>query len=124
MDILEDMLTDLAVYWAPVGPDDTGRKTYAAPVEVKCRWEEAGQEFMDPAGNRRVSTAVVYTDVDTEPLGVLWHSTKKVGDTAGSAISELTDEDDPFANAGAYEIQRFAKLPTFDGDEFLRTSYL
>lgn len=118
------MLTDLAVYWAPTGTDDTGRKTYASPVEVACRWEEAGQEFMDPAGNRRVSTAVVYTNQDTEPLGVLWHSTKKVTDTAGSAIDELTDEGNPFANAGAYEIQRFTKLPTLDGEEFLRASYL
>jgi hypothetical protein len=45
----------------------------------------------------------------------------------GDALSQVTSEEDPFANSGAFEIRKFEKLPVLKPkteDDFLRTCWL
>ena len=62
----------------------------------------------------KLSKAVVYVDRDVEVGGVLMLGTE----------DDITDEDNPLRNNGAYEIQRFDKLPDIKVREYLRTCYL
>ena len=39
-------------------------------------------------------------------------------------LTDITDEVNVRENEGAFEIQRFDKLPTLKADQFLRTAYL
>lgn len=114
MSIITRMLKQIAVYWAPLAPDKFGKTTYAAPVEITCRWEQRDEEFKDRDGSVLISPAVVYVGQDVVVGGMLM-------------LGELTssvDETNPRANAGAWEIGRFDKLPTLRATRFLRTVYL
>jgi hypothetical protein len=129
MDIITDMRHQRAVYWAPGIEDDSGQKTFGEPEEILVRWEEAGEVYRDRAGNEMVSRAVVYVpqledESEVEEQGVLWLSSKTDEDSDGSALDELASTVDPFANDGAYEIQKFEKVPTLDADDFVRNAYL
>lgn len=105
---------DKCIYWAPLGMDDNGQRTFAAPVEISCRWEDTITEFMDKMGNRALSTSVVFTDRDVLNLGALWHG----------KFTTITDMANPFNNEGAYEIRMFKKTPDFRNKQILRIAYL
>lgn len=87
-----------AVYWAPKKGTLSGQVEFEDPVALKVRWEEREEEFLDRAGNRQVSSAVVYVGCEVKRLGVL----------APLCLADLTDEEraDPFGNDGAYEIRK------------------
>jgi hypothetical protein len=121
MDILEDMLVQIAVYWPPGSAetggtdwDEYGRRLFGDPVEIACRWEDTAVEFMDPQGTKLISRSVVYADRDLRVGGLL---------LLGSLDTAL-DYSEPARNEGAYPIRNFGKLPTLEGDEFLRTAWL
>lgn len=114
MDILDDMRRQKAVYWPPGGFDDFGKVSYGDPQEIRVRWEDINEAFTTPGGQTLQSRAKVYAGQDLELQGYLWLGRK----------SQLTDAAHPKNNENAYEIKRFDKLPTVDGDEFLRTAYL
>ena len=118
MRIIKKVLKMRAAYWEPGSPDDAGNKTFAAPVEIKCRWEERVQEFSGTNNEAMLSNAVVYVDRDVKTLGVL--KLLEVGQT----LNGLTSTTNPFANDKAWEIKRFDKLPTIKATQFVRTAYL
>lgn len=117
IDIITDMRVQKAVFWAKSDPDRHGVVSFLAPVEIDCRWEDTSEEYLDAEGNRSTSRAKVYVDRDMERLGAL-----RLG--LISAVISQTAPFDPFENTNTYEIRRFDKLPTLDGDEFLRTAFL
>lgn len=123
---LEDMLNQRAVYWPTLGINDEGQREYDEPVEIVCRWEMIAESFLDRGtGNMAQSRSKVFSDRDLTELGVLWLPPDSgVGLDEGQALFQLTNEDEPFSNAGAFEIRRFDKMPNFDGDEFVRIAYL
>lgn len=94
-------LKQWAVYWAPSGAGVDGKTTYAEGVEIKCRWESSTEQTIDKNGNTIVSKAEVNPDRELSPDGVLWEGRK----------SELTSATDPFAQPGAWPIQRFDRTP-------------
>lgn len=116
-----------AIYWPPGAYDGFGNPAMGALVELtlaggtnnRVRWEESTQEFQTRDGTVQQSMAVVYVPVlpgggEVQEGGYLW-----LGNRA-----DLTDEDDPRLNPGAYAVRRFDKLPTLKATEYLRTVYL
>ena len=120
MSIISRMRKQTAVLWplasgsGEVKYDDYGQPVTEDPVEIECRWEDKNEEFIDSAGTKRLSNALVYVDRDLEPGDVLM-----LGD-----LYDITDLDEPKENDGAFEVRRFDKIPNFRATEFLRTAYL
>lgn len=115
------MRKQTAVYWA-LGSADSGGKDfdefgqpiYTDPVEIKCRWEDVNEEYIDAKGTKRLTKSKVYVDRDVDVGGVLM-------------LGLLTDVDPakrPDENVGADEIRRFDNMPTLRAKEFLKTAYL
>jgi len=115
------MLKQTAVWW-PLGSeesggvdfDDYGQPTASTPVEIKCRWEDKAEEFIDAKNARCFSKSVVYVDRDVVVSGYLM-----LGE-----LSDVTDEANPRNNIGAFEIKGFSKIPNLRATEFLRTAFL
>lgn len=103
-----------AVYWSVDTLDDHGQPTYSDPVLIGCRWDDVQEEFVSANGDREMSRARVIVDRDLEVKGVLMHGT----------LSDVSDQDDPKNNDGAWEIRSFSKTPDFKGKKFLRQVYL
>jgi len=121
MSIITRMLKMTCVYWPPGGEDsgghdfdDYGKPLYADSVELKCRWEDKAIEFISSTGTAEVSKSVVFVESDVRPGGVLF---------LGS-LTDLTDEDVPKNNDGAWEIKQFNKVPNLRVTEYVRTAYL
>lgn len=112
---LKEFLTGYAVWWRAGGTDRYGDYTYAEPVEIRCRWDEVGQEYLDQAGARRISNATVMVDRDMEPGGMLWQG----------RFETLVDPGVPERNEGARKIEKFEKSPDPDaGRKFVRMAIL
>ncbi len=116
MRIIKKMLKQTAVYWslASIEYGDYGRPKITTPVEIKVRWEDGGEEFLDNSGTKQLSRARVYVDRDVEVGGILM-----LGE-----LDSGVDESNPKTNDNAWEIRRFEKLPTLSAKQFLRTVYL
>jgi hypothetical protein len=112
--LIKRVLKQKAVYWEPAGAGPDGQQTFKDPVQIRCRWEDTNETFLDKNGNTQVSRAVVMTDRDVMLLGILWFG----------KIEDLTVYDDPLQNDGAYEIRKFDKKPNFKATQFLRMAYL
>jgi hypothetical protein len=112
------MLKQTAVYWAvnsdSAAYDKWGDPIPVDPVEVKCRWVDVVEEFIDINGVKLMSHSKVYVDRDVDISGFLFLGT----------IADLDSAADPQSNDNAWEIMRFDKLPTLKADKFLRTTYL
>jgi len=97
-----------AVWWQRGSPDTYGEFAFAAPVEIKCRWEDTSQEIVDMKGQTITSRSLVYVD-----------RVLAVGDKLlrGELDSNSSIED-------AFEIQKFDQLPDFRNKAVLLTAYL
>lgn len=114
MSLIERMLKQTAVYWAPLAADRTGRPTYAAPVEIAVRWEDRRVEFMDENQEIALSNSVVFTASDVRVKGILM-----LGE-----ITTSLNVANPKANAGAWEIRGFSKTPNLRVTKFVREAML
>ena len=121
MSLITRMRKQKAVYWAlassdsgGIAFDDFGQPKYTDPVEIKCRWKDVTEEFLDAKGARQLSHAKVYVDRDVDVNGILMLG----------VIADITNEENPKENDGAWEIKRFDKTPNFRATEFLLTAYL
>lgn len=105
-----------AVYWGTPTPDGTGGYTYDDPVEIRVRWEERQELFIDAAGREVRSSAVVRPLQDLDMNGYLY-----LGD-----LDDLSsaDEGDPQGLAGARPIRGWAKSPTARGGAYVRKAWL
>lgn len=121
MGIIKRMRRQTAVYWA-LGSADSGGKDfdrfgqpmYVDPVEIKCRWEDVSEEYIDAKGTKRLTKSKVYVDRDVNVGGTLM-------------LGLLTDVDPakrPNEHVGADEIRRFDNVPNLRAKEFLKTAYL
>lgn len=121
MSIITKMLKGVCVYWplksnesGEVAYDNYGQPQHTSPIEIKCRWEDVAVEFIDTKGTTQISKAMVYVESDVELGGMLFRG----------ELTDVTDQDNPRENNGAWEIKRFDKLPNFKETEYLRTAYL
>ncbi len=104
------------VYWGTPVHGGLGGDTFATPVEIKGRWEDAQKKFTDSNGNEIVSSSVVYLGQDVDIGGWLFRG--KLTDI-GSA-----DEDSPGDVSGAKEIKAFSKIPNLGATDFERSAAL
>lgn len=103
-----------AIWW-PRGVDtDTGLPTYLSPIQIKCRWDDMQEKFLDLNGNDTVSNSIVYPDRETPLGGVLWLGT----------MGELTSQTLPFDNPGAMEIRKFNRIGDVKSKKFIFIAYL
>lgn len=102
-----------AVYWAP-GPNDRfGTRTYPTPgIQIKVRWIDKNEQFIDFEGVVQTSTAVVFVDRDLELGGFLF-------------LGVLADAPpDPKRSRKAIEIRSFQSTPDFRAIRFIRKVFL
>lgn len=121
MSVITAMRRQKAVYWAPGSSetagldfDGLGRRLFADPVEIDCRWEDRAEQYVAPSGETQVSRSVVYVDRDMVIGGVL----------AKGELSDMTDLSSPLLNPGAGSISGWSSIPNFPATEFLRIAYL
>ena len=112
MSLIKKVLRQTAYYWAKNGVDAYNNATFAAPVQIACRWEDVAQEFLTQEGGRRVSSSVVMVDRDM-PLGSMLMLDS--GQTVPDSVGPL---------AGALPVLAFTKKPNLRATEFLRIAHL
>jgi hypothetical protein len=113
-DRMAKRLKDKAVYWAPVpgGPGDG--PGYAAPVQIKCRWEDRTQEIITEAGVTVKIMSSVISDRKLEEQGVLWLG----------PITGLTSTTDPFAQPLAKRIEKITDVPDAQEDQHVYRAFM
>lgn len=115
LSILKKMLKKgRAVYWAPKGVDDFGQPKYDEPVEIKCRWEDRNEQFINQAGEQVVSKSIVYVDRKLQLGGML----------AKGTLENLTSQTVPANNPDSGEIRGWGEVPNINQDKFLRWAML
>ncbi len=116
MSIITKVLKQTAVWWSQgsAAPDEYGQPVVAAPIEIKVRWEDAAEEFIDKDGTKQLTRAVVMVDRDVSVGDVLMLGT----------LGGVTDFGRAKNNAGAWEVRAFDKLPNLRVSEYLRTAKL
>jgi hypothetical protein len=111
--MVPNLLKQRAVYWTPLGQDpQTGVMQFDEAIEVKCRWVDDNQLFINANGEEAVSKCLVMVDRDMEIGGVLW---------LGNLV-DLEDQDEPMENEGANIIQGWKKVPDVAAKKFVRTA--
>lgn len=111
--VLKKIRIHNAVYFAPLGLDDDGKRVFAEPRQLKVRWEEREVEFTAQDG-KRTSKAVVYVGEVLEAKGVLWKG----------KLAQLEDPTDPYRNTRAWEIQALNATDDLRGKNTLRVVFL
>jgi len=112
--VAQRFMNQTAVYWAHLGDNAQGEPIFDEAVEIRCRWDDTHQEFIDQNGATVVSRAAVMVDRDTPERGRLFLGT----------LEDLVSQTDPEENYGAYEIRSFNKTPDRRGTKFARTAML
>ena len=103
-----------AIWWDHDGGfDEFGDPTYAAPVEIDCRWEDVAEEFINPDGDKEVSRSKLIVDRDMKVKDML-----KLGEL------DSTIETDPKDNLDVWEVRLWGKVPDFKGRRYVREVYL
>ena len=128
-DIIIKSCTQTAVYWGNPQEDGEGGKTFDAPVEIYCRWEDKTQVLgllgEDDKGERNISRALVYLTQDVDVNGYLYLGAL---DDIYDAYPTLESSDaniDPHSINGCYVIKRFEKTPVMGSTtKFLRKAFL
>jgi len=111
------------VYWGSPVSDGKGGYTFAAPVEIACRWEAKQELKEDYNGNRFSSQASVLVNQDIDRQGYLANSTlvalQAIATAKGYDINNPRDFPDVFI------VRQFEKIPmVFADDDFVRTAFL
>lgn len=103
-----------AVWWARSDTSNQyGAFTFAAPVEIPCRWDDCGEEFRNTDGQTEMSNATVYPDRIMKP-----------GDKLLKGELESDTPDDPKELTTAFEIKKFEQIPNLRNNETLFIAYL
>jgi len=107
-----------AIYWgSPVNNGYSG-KTYATPVEIKCRWEEKMRVIHDDKGQEFSSKAQILVTQNLDMEGYLYLGTL-------DSLESVVDETDPKNVTGAYEIIAIDRIPLFKSStDFVHIVYL
>ncbi len=101
-------------HWPVTGTDGFGGFGFGAPVELKGRWEDKSELFLDDNNEEVVSQAIAYFDVDLD-----------LGDFLALGLHALIA--DPTTLTGtsrAYRIRQFNKITDLRNLNALRKAYL
>lgn len=114
-----------ATHWTRLSHDTHGRGTYDAPAAMKCRWDDAEEEFLLPNGDKSVSRAVVYPETEVK-IGDLLMRGGVSGDTV-TTYAELLAMDDSnpqWEGAGVFTVRQTKKIDNLRGTKTLFICYL
>lgn len=104
-----------SVTWWAIAPDGFGGDTFAAPVVIKCRWEEKQEVIAElsglPATKELMSKAVVFVDRDI-----------KVGDYL--CLGDKTPIANPTTVLGALKVQTYGFVTDLRNVSVLRKARL
>jgi len=103
-------LVQKATWWSKGAADSFGADTFAAPAVISCRWEERSTEIVTAEGVRVQSRARVFLDQDVAAGDYLY-----LGET---------NQADPKALKGAFDVKEFRKIPGLVAEVFERKAYL
>jgi len=74
---IKRFLKQTATYWPVISDaDQFGRPVYGDPVEIRCRWDETCEEFIDSRGSKQMSRAKIVTDTAVVAGGKLMLGTE------------------------------------------------
>ena len=121
---IEDMCTEKAVYWGNPQNDGEGGFTFDDPIEIDCRWENVNQIVSDEKGAEITCRGLVYTTQDVQEEGYLYRGTLDDLYDSNASDSSAGEVYNPKTITGAWAIKRFQKIPSLDGEGFLRKAFL
>jgi hypothetical protein len=122
MDLLDDMRVQFVVYWPPLGINEvSGQRTYGTPIELRVRWEDVEEIFIDSGGRERRSMSKCYPGDDLEEEGILWPGNLEEGILETLPIGASAN---PKLAFGSRKIQKFEKIPTIEADDFYRCAWM
>jgi len=104
-------MNQTATYWPPKRTEPFGDLEVNSPELIRCRWQDTRAEFRNIPGEETRSNAIVYPARKLELGGFL-------------ALGDRTNEPDPMAVSGAYEIQKVGMSPSPEGDAQLNKVWL
>lgn len=110
MDWLTAFLNQTATLWVSGTLDGYGNPSFAAPVQIPCRWEGKTEKLINGDGSEVVSRARVFLAQDVKEGDYLY---------LGTAVGA-----NPKVVIGAYAVRVFAKVPALDASDFERKAYL
>jgi len=88
--ILEDLLTQVAIYWPPGTPNEFNRIVPGDPREIKVRWNYQLADRINDQGDQYLSSGEIYhQDTDIALRGILWLSEAKATDPTGTALASI-----------------------------------
>lgn len=108
MELLAEMLTEDATYWAPGPADRFGKATYSAPVGIKCWWYDVSEQFVDVQGRVQISLARVWVNTDLLLEGVLLKA-----NIADLSVEQIALN---IKNPGASKIRKVIKAQGFESE--------
>lgn len=103
-------LNQTCTYWAPSALDTYGKRSYATPQQVHCRWEDKGELFIGRNGQELTSKSKVFFSIPVSIEGYLLLGT--------------STESDPESLEGSHEIRAVYSTPDLQALQTLYTAML
>jgi len=127
MGVIENLVKKFTVqkcvYWGTPVSDGKGGFTFAAPVELDCRWEDKLELKEDYNGNKISSQASVLVNQDIDRRGFLMNITLADLNTLATATGKSISNPREFADA--FIVIQFEKIPmVFSDNDFVRSAFL
>lgn len=103
-------LPQVAIYWPPSTPTDTGQPGVGTPVEIACYWNDEGIAYVDKQGRDAQSKAIITVGQQLDEYGgillLAYNGDSHAPD--GTYLATLTDQQiaNPFLNQGAWDIMK------------------
>ena len=109
-------LKQQAVFWPAPVSDGYGKMSFSNPCEIKVRWDDSRELFIDAEGNEKTSSAIIFAADDLELLGYIW-----LGEFDDLSAEEKAD---PHLLDTARQILGYERVPTMKADFFVRKAFL
>lgn len=121
MSIIKRMRKQWAMYFPIERIDRYGKPVHSKePIEIKCRWDEVSEEFVNEQGQTVLSAAKVYPDRILEKGGLLWQGTA----VEFALVPWNKNTTPPSDLDDVYPIRQFQRIPNLKAKEFLLIAVL
>jgi len=100
-------MTQDLVYWRMTGNDGEGGFEFAAPVELKCRYEKKTEQVLTANGEEKVSRARLFTSTELQEGGYVYIGTLD--------DSNIPSDESPEKTEGAARILASDVIPNWNG---------
>ena len=122
-DVVSLFTVQKCVYWGNPVINGEGGWSFAAPIEIECRWEDK-QELMEEYDNNKYSSqATVLVKQDIDRRSYMYMGT--LAELQAIATTNGWDINKPQEIPTAFIVIQFTKTPmVFADDDFVRTAFL